>query len=126
MDPVNPKRQDDAITRAAARLRGAKPELDKLIVRATPVAKIAGRAALRYVREHEGEIKQAGATFARARFRGPLRLVAEAIVKGASPSGAATKSQEQTQRLCQACGTANPAAARFCNACGQRLITERE
>jgi hypothetical protein len=106
---------DDAITRAAALLRDARPKLEKLVVRATPRAKLAGRAALRYVREHEGEIKQVAATFARARLRGPFRLAADAL------AGSASATPTPADVRCSACGTPNIASAKFCQECGGRL-----
>ena len=108
--------ENDPLVKAARALKETKPRFDALIVRAAPGARIASRAALRYIQEHETEIRQSAAHMARLRLRGPLRLAADLLAPNtqAKPTPAAS-------RVCPACSTVNVAAAKFCNECGRAL-----
>ena len=115
MQPAGNEARPDRAAELAEVLRGATPRLRKLLAVARPRADAAGRQALRYAREHEGEIKQAASTLARYRVRGPLGLLVRALTE------AAPRTEREPGRKCAACGTANVPSARFCNQCGSRL-----
>ena len=110
--------KDELVARAAGLLKEARPKLDQLIERAKPRGKAVGRGGLRYLREHEVEIKQAAAGLARYRMRGPLGFIFSAL----SPRPSAT--DPSGGQRCPVCETLNMASARFCNQCGARLISD--
>lgn len=110
--------QDEIVVRAARFLREARPKLHRLIVFARPRAQAAGQEALRYVREHEDEIKQAAVKLARYRLRGPLRLVINALTPDSSPG------EPDRGTGCPQCGMMNLLVAKFCTECGVRLASE--
>ena len=118
--------QDELAARAAELYKDAKPKIDELVTRARPKVdelvsrakpkvEEAGKDAARYVREHEGEIKQAASTAARYRLPGPLRLVFEAIRPDRS------QSVPMAEKKCSVCDLLNRPTAKFCNECGSRL-----
>ena len=107
---------NDPLVKAARAFKETKPRFDALIVRAAPGARIASRAALRYIQEHETEIRQSAAHMARLRLRGPLRLAADLL----APSLQA-KPTPSASRVCPGCSTVNVAAAKFCSECGHAL-----
>jgi hypothetical protein len=109
--------REEIVVRTAAFLKDARPKVDRLIVFARPRAEAAGQQALRYVREHETEIKQAAAVAARGRLRWPFGILADALMPR-SPRQAPPAS------VCPTCDTANAASARFCNQCGSRLVPD--
>jgi hypothetical protein len=102
--------------KAARALKETKPRFDALIVRAAPGARMASRAALRYIQEHETEIRQSAAHMARLRLRGPLRLAADLLAPNTQ-----AKPPPRASRVCPACSTVNVSAAKFCNECGRAL-----
>jgi hypothetical protein len=111
----------EELGRRAARLaKAAEPHVRRMASEAGPRLQKAGRGAAQYAREHEDEIRQAAAKIARARIRGPLGTVVDAL--SASASRAAGKANEAL--ACAACAAANPAGARFCNNCGASLRPE--
>ncbi len=99
---------DDLVTKA-------KPKVDELVTKAKPRVEEAGKDAVRYVREHEGELKRAAALAARYRLPGPLRLAFDALRPDRSASEPAAEVK------CAACDHLNPPASKFCNDCGSRL-----
>jgi hypothetical protein len=113
--PPAAKPENEIAVKASAFLKQAAPKLNRLIVIARPHAKKAGEDAARYVRDHEGEIKQAAGMLARSRMTGPLGLVVGALT---SQAGSAPR---QPGVACNACSTLNTATARFCSECGARL-----
>jgi len=119
-EPSPPKagRQDELVVKGAGILRNARPKLNRLIVIARPRAHAAGQEALRYVRKHEGEIKQTAAKLARVRLRGPLGLVVDALIHDSSPA------EQRRGTKCPHCGMMNMPVAKFCNECGIRLTSE--
>jgi hypothetical protein len=116
--PSSPKAgEDELVVKAARFLKRARPKLNRFIVFARPRAEAAGQEALRYVREHEGELKQNAVKLARYRLHGPLGLVVDALIRDPAPAdGPGTR--------CSQCGSVSVAGARFCTQCGSRLTTE--
>ena len=116
--PSPPKASRGELAVKAARfLKRAKPKLNRFIVFARPRAEAAGQEALRYVREHEGEIKQNAVKLARYRLHGPLGLVVDALIRDPAPA-------EGPDTRCSQCGSVNVSSARFCTECGSRLTPE--
>src|SRR5687767_1909258 len=104
-------REEELARRAAKLVKATKPQFKRLVAFTQRRAQVAGKEAIRYVREHESEIKRTAAKFARSRLRGPLGLIADSLANG---------SQVETNQLaakCLACGTPNPLRAKFCNEC---------
>ncbi len=109
----------EALGRRAARLaKAARPRLERLAAESTPRIQQTSREAIQYAREHQDELRQAATKLARARIRGPLGPLVDAI---ASNVAAAARREPAARGLCGACGQVNPAAARFCNQCGAQL-----
>jgi hypothetical protein len=109
------------LSKRARRLwQDGRPELERLIERARPLATSAGKDAIRYAREHEDEIKRTALRGARLHMRGPFGYMI-----GTFADAAARGAGEQPQRvLCASCEADNPGGARFCNQCGARLATK--
>jgi hypothetical protein len=103
--------------RARRLWQDGRPELERLIERARPLASTAGKDALRYAREHEDEIKRTALKGARLHMRGPfgymIGTLADAAARGAG--------EPPARALCPGCEAENPGGARFCNQCGARL-----
>ena len=99
---------DELVTRA-------KPKVDELVTKAKPRVEEAGKDAVRYVREHESDIKRAASLAARYRLPGPLRLVFDAMNPNRS------QPEVEAESKCAACEHLNPPASKFCNDCGSRL-----
>ena len=110
--------ENEIVDKASAFLKQAAPKLNRLIVIARPHAKKAGEDAVRYVRDHEGEIKQAAGLLARSRMTGPLGLVVGALTSQAASA------PQQPGLACAACNTLNTSTARFCSECGSRLVQD--
>jgi hypothetical protein len=110
-------RAEELARRAAAFLKAAKPAVSRMVEEARPRVEEAGRQAVGYVRDHEDEIKSTAVRLARARFVGPLGMVVDAVVAGASMPRPAP------EVACPACTATNPAGARYCNQCGDRIAT---
>ena len=109
--------RDELVVKAAGFLRNARPELNRFLVFARPRAKAAGQEALRYVREHEDEVKQHAMKLVRYRLHGPLGLLADALIPDSAPA-------EVPETRCSQCGWSNVPRAKFCTECGNRLTSE--
>ena len=104
---VKPK-VDEFVTRT-------KPKVEELVTRAKPKVEEAGKDAIRYVREHEDEIKRAASTVARYRLPIPLRVAFDSL----RPDQNQTKPAAEIK--CSDCEALNPHSAKFCNQCGSSL-----
>ena len=96
-------------------VRAAKPHAKRLAAEARPKVEKARDEALQFAREHETEAKQVAQKLVRARLRGPLGMVFDAL--------ASQPEEKVGTRICTGCQAANAAGAKFCSQCGTTLAT---
>ena len=95
-------------------LKAAKPHAKRLAAEAKPRVEKARDDALKFAREHEDEGKQFAQKLVRARLRGPLGMVFDALASQ-------PEDKPPTSRQCPSCENANPISAKFCGKCGSAL-----
>ena len=107
-------REEGLAARAVDLMKAGTPKIERLIALTRPRVRIVEKQVVRYLREHESELKETARQLARARLRGPLGLVVDSLTSSSSKA-------DKLILKCSACRTSNPPRARFCNECGVRL-----
>jgi hypothetical protein len=100
--------------KAGELVKALKPGIRRAFVEARPLLEKTGRQASQFAREHDAEIKQSATKVIRARVRGPLGVLVDAVTgRYGEPADGS--------RQCPSCRSINPKGAKFCNQCGSSL-----